>query len=436
MNNAVLNGNEEPYFGDDDLDLSAARVVKIGGSDTNLATSETEILENFPFTGHLLKWTGNGYHRIRTYDENMPGTVEDIKTNYGHGQYQIRANSGEKEIKVTLAIEKPVTPPVESQGRRYINKHEDDAFIESLENQIEKTLREKYTQEIETLKQKFEIERERLQDRIERKEELLDEKSQKIRGLDEEIGRLRNHETERIHAAVTPLQDRIDQMREERLELKNEITRLQLQAEFTDDGSESPKSMGELIINALTENPQILEKFGPAIEKLVSRGSATAPPAVPQNTAQPTPTAPATTESQPLTEQEVNEAIRDFSIRILNKAADQLSQKNPSASTVKKFVDGQLKGLNERGITPNAQTWVGIARAMINLSDEKGFHPNQVAVLLQPILDQFGQAKVVLKTVSAEQAATMLNGMYGLNLEPHEQQFLVSALDYFKKHLK
>ena len=384
------------------------------------AKTSTEILENFRFFGILMVKEENGYRRIETIKKANAKCIEEIRTQYGPGQYQLRFNKDEgdqERIDFTVKDLKKETDNLPSSPVM------DEQFISGLRHDLKEEIRADYEADIR-----------RLQGRVSMKDDELDDKSRKIRELHEEIGQLRSQLADQVKKETQPLQIKIEQLEKEKWDLKDEIRELKTDLKLA--GEDEPLSLGERIIEALSDRPEIIQSIGPALMNLLGVKQ-------PQQLSAPTqlsspepqrenPDTDNEQETDESTKEQVNQQVQAFATNVINKAVEQMASANPNAGVVKKFVDSQLHGLQARGIKPNAQLWVGIARGLIQVSDQNGFHPEQVAVVIEPILTQFKQAKMVLKTVPPANAADLLINMFGLQVADHEKQFLVKVLEFFK----
>jgi len=385
------------------------------------AKTSTEILENFRFFGILMVKEDTGYRRIETIKKANAKCIEEIRTQYGPGQYQLRFNKEEgdqERIDFTVTdLKKETDNPQRSPAM-------DEQYLSGMRRDLKEEIRSDYEADIR-----------RMQSRIANLMDELDEKSRKTRDLYEEIGLLRSQLTDQVKKETQPLQSKVEQLEKEKWDLKDEIRELKTDLKLA--GEDEPLSLGERIIEALSDRPEIIQSIGPTLLNLLGVKQ-------PQQLAAPThlsspdpqrenPHTDIEQETDEPTQEEVNQQVQAFATNVINKAVEQISSANPNAGVVKNFVDSQLQGLQARGIQPNAQLWVGIARGLIQVSDQNGFHPKQVAVVIEPILGQFKQAKMVLKTVPPANAADLLINMFGLQVADHEKQFLVKVLEFFKQ---
>jgi len=391
--------------------------------DSEFAKEAHEILENFRFYGILLKKQENGgYKRIETIQRHNAKCIDEVRSQYGPGEYQLRLTDPEgKQKQIIFPVKE--SSPTQSEGQQTKpGLLQQEETLAGLRRELKEEIRADYQADLD-----------RMQHRLQLKDDDLDEKSKKIRDLNEEIGELRRGLADDVKLESRPLQQRITELENERWDLKIQIQELKTDLKLA--GQDEPLSLGERVLEILKDNPKIVQSIGPTLNNLMSQAM---PQQQLQNAPQEPPSDPPSNENEQKTkpnQEEVNQIVQNFANNVINKAVEQIASENPNPSVVKRFLDSQLQSLQQRGLQAGSQLWVGIARGLIQVSDQNGLDPSKVAVVIEPILGKFKQAKMILRTVDAPTAADLLINGFGIQIPENEKQFLISTLKFFKEKL-
>ncbi|MGM0587092.1 MAG: hypothetical protein ACQETE_01640 [Bacteroidota bacterium] len=403
------------------------------------------IHENFPFYGTLMRKEGTYYRRKQEIESSQPITIEDVEDQYGPGQYQVRLYEGESEHTVDFTIQDHSDPEPES-NKKSVPASESHEFYRSVKQEAKEEARQEFAQNLKLLEKQ-----------INSYKSELEEKSRKIRELNEEIAEIERKQYKELRSESDRTQERIDELKERIDDLKFENFELQQELKYAD--LDEPFDIKKMLQDAL-KNPQVMQMLAPILNKVMGEQPAPAPQQIPGQLSgasphqaesshpdqRPNPQAEqpdaalSDTPDQP--EQPKQNTLDPMELaqqamsKILETAQEAIISSNPDLAGVKAVVDDQIAKLNERELTPHPEFWINIARGLIQFAQQNDIGPTKVAEVIEPVLNQFGQAKTALKYSPVDAAVNTLFGMFNIQADAAEKQFLKEVLKYFKQKLK
>ena len=347
-------------------------------------TTEEDIYKGIPFWGILFSVDENGDEAyVDTIPEDNPITIRDLRRRNKRGDFILRIPRGSDYDEIPFRIEKP-RPRKTQQAQQY----------DDLQNRIAE-IRSQYRERLEEIEHEHQRHIARLKEEIEQLYRQLQQYQNQIVTLTQQAAQ---EKISLIQAHQTELQQLRDQLHELRAE--NQILTLRLEGELED-----------------VEEGGLLEKLisGEGGAKLIEalQGILT------QQQPQPN------LNGQQKTPQEA--MIERFFIAATKTLASQEWEKYG------KWVQGQIAFMQANNIQIDRGQWVRLAYALAEHAIENEISADRIAKLLDPLLDQFAQARQMLGILGPEKATDALAAMAGVELPRSVRHVIVETLTYLKQ---
>lgn len=397
---------EEPQRGRPSLDQ-----YQEPDQENEFATNANEILENFRFFGILLKKQDDGFKRIETISRRNAKCIDEVRSQYGPGDYQLRLTDPDgQEDRISFTVK----APQKTEDNAKSGPLEQEHFLSGLRRDLKDEIRSDYEADLK-----------RLQSRLQIKDDELDEKSKKVRELLEEIGELRSHLANQVRAETEPLRVEVKQLERELQTLRDQLRDKEIELRLLD--SEDNSSVVDAIIDAL-DNPAISQ----IVQGFLGGQSANI-----QQLNDGQRVNPETSSEQPVNEtnEDMSNMLQGVFNSMIQKAAGAMMEQKPDLAGLKQFFDEATATLQQHNVQTGPQFWIQLSRTLIQFAQQNNVTAAKAAETIGPILERFDQARTVLESVSPEQASKLLVNMYRLQISEAEQKFLTAVLGQFKEKL-
>jgi len=419
--------NTDPESNDEPAGRSRYKEVykdQQSDNELELAFSENRILEGYPFFGTLLKSKSTGFRIQEVIQQAKPITIDQVEDDYGPGEYQLRIRGKNDTKEINFTIPEPESEQQPSQNINDELQNKQQAFYERQIQSLESVVNSQRT-ELEQQSRKIR----RLQEgEFEKMEQLKDRHEKKVQRLNDKIDELKDD-----------LRDKKDEVREKEIDLK---------LAKTDGGS----TINEVIDRILGDDG-LMKMFMPLLQSQMPNQQlpAASPSAQqprsnsqeqqqPQNQQENQQQDMNSQPAQAAQQQEQNfsdsELLQKFVDGIYQVAVHVLQQDDPEVGQVQQVVDHNLNAIEQHGVKPKPEHWINIAKSLITFVNENDIDTENLAKVIQPVLQKLPQQAVqAFKHMPVSGAITTLRGMYDLQMSDTEQQILKAVLTYFKEQV-